>query len=466
MSSLSSPRELKGKNMIIYAMGAIAQMAPYGLYSSYTYQYYVYTIKLDPMYTSIGIFLGLFLYALSAPLFGVMADNRKPTKLGKRKPFLLIGSPIQAVLMILLWTPPIFAVGDPSGIWTAIYLWVISVFLNFTQAMNVSVYLSMLSDQCQTESNRVKTASLQGVFSILGTFISILFPIILQSQIPDPQNPAFNTPSGEILLRLMPWIGAAYGIIGMVIFFIIFFVIDESFYLRESSGLPASHMSAGVVFQKIFSPVHDKNFRFWIGNVSFFNMAMRVMMTVLLPVLTFVLWLDGIQFVVFLVLLLPFAAGGFILWKKLITFRGLKYSYLVSLTCNVIALISALLFLIEFSEILRFILGVFILGTVISAIVGGFLFPNPIISSLIDQKKGFMREENATNNEEITGSYFGMHLFSMSLASGIANIILGMIFTGGNETNRNMIIWSLPITALITVISMFFLSKLKIPSKK
>jgi hypothetical protein len=106
------------------------------------------------------------------------------------------------------------------------------------------------------------------------------------------------------------------------------------------------------------------------------------------------------------------------------------------------------------------------LGTVISAIVGGFLFPNPIISSLIDQKKGFMRETNATNNEEITGSYFGMHLFSMSLASGIANIILGMIFTGGNETNRNMIIWSLPITALLTVISMVFLSKLKIPSKK
>jgi Na+/melibiose symporter-like transporter len=222
------PRELTGFRKVGYASGAMAQMGGFGLYNAFTFQYYVYTIRLDPLITSIGLFIGLFVYAITAPVMGVVADNRVPDKYGKRKKFLLIGAPLQMILLFLLWTPPV-----PSTIWTAIYMWSVSGLLNFTQATIVSAYLSMLTDQCQTEKNRVETASLQGLFSIIGTFVSVLLPIIIQSLLQDPQNPAWDTPSGELLMKAMPIIGGLYGIITLVIFFIVYKVTDESFYEKD-----------------------------------------------------------------------------------------------------------------------------------------------------------------------------------------------------------------------------------------
>ncbi len=455
------PRELSGFRKVGYASGAMAQMGGFGLYNAFTFQYYVYTVRLDPFITSVGLFIGLFVYAVTAPVMGVFADNRVPDKYGKRKKFLLIGAPVQMILLFLLWTPPI-----PPNIWTAIYMWSISGLLNLTQATIVSAYLSMLTDQCQTEKNRVETASLQGLFSIIGTFISVLLPIILQSLVEDPQNPAWNTSSGALLMRAMPIIGGIYGVSTFVIFLIVYNVTDESFYSKECTG-PKKTISES--FKKIFEPFQDPRYRYWIYNSFVFNMAMRFLIVLVLPILIYVLLLQQTQFLVFMAVLTPFGFGGFLLWRSIIKRSGLKRAYSTSLLLNALGTVLALVFLVEMNDLTRLLMGLAVMGINIASLVGGYVFPNPIISSLVDLRT---HELLLKNNQEkgidvnLAGSYFGLNLFTMSISSAIANILIGFILSNGRETDPIVIILCLPIVGLLCIIGYLFLQKIDFKKTK
>ena len=63
-------------------------------------------------------------------------------------------------------------------------------------------------------------------------------------------------------------------------------------------------------------------------------------------------------------------------------------------TCTV----EVLVFFINMPTALKMILGVILLGIAISSLVGGYLFPNPIIAQLIDEVPS-----DGTKNDDISG---------------------------------------------------------------
>ena len=119
--SLPPPRELNGKRLFGYSMGDLGMPLVNIFVGIYIIQFYVYTINLDALLVSIGIFAQLFLDALFAIIFGVVVDNKKPGKLGKRRPFLLIGLPIWFASTILIWLPPKAPEGNSLFLPTAIF---------------------------------------------------------------------------------------------------------------------------------------------------------------------------------------------------------------------------------------------------------------------------------------------------------------------------------------------------------
>ncbi|HEC39654.1 MAG TPA: hypothetical protein ENI29_15555, partial [bacterium] len=91
---LPSPRELKGKRLFGYSMGDLGMSLPNIFTGVFIFQYYVFTINLSSILVSIGITTQLLVSAIFAIIFGVIVDNKKPGKMGKRRPFLLIGLPV------------------------------------------------------------------------------------------------------------------------------------------------------------------------------------------------------------------------------------------------------------------------------------------------------------------------------------------------------------------------------------
>nr|MDO8115342.1 MFS transporter [Candidatus Sigynarchaeota archaeon] len=444
-------RVLTGARLLGFSFGTFGQMAPIGIYNVFSAYYYIYVIGLDPFSTMFGVFLSLLAFAISSTIFGVLADNKKPGKHGKRRPFLLVGIPGLFTFMILCWTPPSMLLGLPPDMGTAVYFWTVAVALETCQGLLVSTYLSLMTEQSTSPDNRVKIATMQGIFSILGTVLSILLPIILKSL----------AASGATLTSVMPWIGLAFGAIGFGAFLTVYFSTNEDFYLvNRETTLPKRTITQ--TFKDIFVPARDPQFRLWLGNSLMFNMAIRFLIFILMPLMEFVIQLQQSQYIIFFGCLLPIAATGYIIWVKKIKTSGLRNAYGLSLLVNVVFSTAAILLVIPMDFIMKFILGIVIVGILISSLVAGYLFPNPIVSRLVDLAPEEIRKAASSSSKGIAGSYFGLYLFTYNMAQAAANLLLGFIFTDQTKDDPFLIALMIPIAGAMTLVSWCFLRKIEL----
>ncbi len=101
--------------------------------------------------------------ALADPLVGFWSD-RTHSRWGRRKPFLLLGAPLLAVLFVLIWTPPVPGLSLINGLYLAASL---ALFF-FLFTVVVCPYLAMLPEMTASRSERVSLAAWQGAFNVVG----------------------------------------------------------------------------------------------------------------------------------------------------------------------------------------------------------------------------------------------------------------------------------------------------------
>ncbi|MFX1554324.1 MAG: MFS transporter, partial [Promethearchaeota archaeon] len=161
---VGAPRELHGKRLIGYALGNFGMIMTNMFIGVFIFQYYVYTINLDSVLTSVGISLQLIIFAIFSIVFGILADNKKPGKFGKRRPFLFYGLPIWILTSIIIWLPPKCPQDNSLYLPTAVFLWSILIIKSIAGSSIITVHLSMLTEQSQTHENREKIAAVTTFF--------------------------------------------------------------------------------------------------------------------------------------------------------------------------------------------------------------------------------------------------------------------------------------------------------------
>ncbi len=94
-----------GKEKRAYAFGAMGQGMIYAMMSSYISDYYTNVLKL-PLIFVLLLMLGARVWdAINDPLMGILADKRT-TKLGKLKGYIVYATPLIAILTIAMYTNP------------------------------------------------------------------------------------------------------------------------------------------------------------------------------------------------------------------------------------------------------------------------------------------------------------------------------------------------------------------------
>jgi len=462
--------DLKSKNInyIGFAIGVFGLMLPISFINAYTFQFYVYTIGLDALLVSIGMFIGLVVFSLGAIIFGVVSDNKKPGKYGKRRPFLLLSLPGMIISMILIWTPPKCPEGQTMYWPTAIYLWTIAIFFSASVAMGFAPYYAMIPEQAPTEKERVKLASIQGVFEVIAIVGGMALVMVLQSQLTDPLNSKWWQISGQKILLLIPWISGLIALISAISIIIAYFRTEEHFQEENSANMLGKNKRTNIKksIEQIFAPTKHVNNKNFLWQTIFYNMAFRLCIVVLIPFLTYVLRLKQERYFIFFLFVAPFAISGFFFWQKSVSKIGLIKGFSNSIKLNIAISITGLIFLINFPEWVGMVFGVIILGLLVSCILSGFIFPNPITSALIDEiKLEQSQSENNNKEENLSGAYFGLNLFSMNFSSGVASLIIGIIFVGNNAEDPTFITLTFPVIGLIYGIGLYFLHKVKLKKK-
>ncbi len=450
MSAITTPRELHGKRLYGYSLGDLGLSIPNMFTGTFIFQYYVYTVNLNALMVSIGVTAQFILGAITAIIFGVMIDNKKPGKLGKRRPFLLIGLPLWFITTILIWFPPLCPQDNSSYLPTAIFFWVVILTRTIFRSLLFNVYSSMLPEQSQTLKNREKVASIRSAFSIIASVFALLLPLIVQSMLTDPTSVKWWEPSGKLILFYIPLIGIIFIIFGSVCVIIIFFSVDESFH-KNNGSLEKTKITDA--FKNMRIPIKDKNFVKLMLAGFFIGISGKTVGLLVFPFQTYLMGFQSSEFFIYIFISIFGKFIWFFAWKKIMKRSHIVNSYAICILLAVVAAVMDVLFLIsDLSYVIKLILYIVSWSTVLGSMYAYPLFSIPIMASLVHEAAENDKSSNVDESmAKISGSYYGLESFVRSMGPAMASLFVGSILSGPNEES------ALAITIIFVSISFFYL---------
>ncbi len=457
------PRELNGKRKYGYSMGDLGMSLPNIFTGVFIFQYYVFTINLDPILVSVGVTTQLIISAIFAVIFGVIVDNKKPGKLGKRRPFLLIGLPIWFITTILIWFPPLGPQGNSMYLPTALYFWVIILARSISRSLLFNVYISMLPEQSQTLKNRESVASVRSAFMIIASIVALMLPLIVQSLLEDPENAKWWTDSGQIVLFYIPIIGICFAIFGFVSVLLIFFSVDETFHNTDIE-YKTEKVSLKGRFRQMAIPARDNNFRNIIIAAFFGGIAGKLLGLLVFPFQIYVLEFTSAGFYIYILISIFGKFGWYFIWMKLRKRNHILKSYSSVMLLGIIGSFLGMFFLIRILSFnLQLILYIITWSTVLGSMYSFPLFSIPITAALVHEAAENSNEKNVdVALSKISGAYYGLSSFIRSMGPAIASLIVGFILTGANKENPTILILLFISMGVFYLIALSFIRRIKI----
>ena len=166
----------KIKTMFSYGVGAVGLDLSYGLFYSYLAKYLTDILHLNKKFLLFLTPIARIWDGINDPMMGTIVDNTK-TKMGKYRPWILIGSTCNAIVLSLLFSNPGFELG---GIPLYIYVAILYVGWGMTNTMADIPYWSMVPSFTSDPKERSLIATIARSFSGIGQgIISILTPVVL-----------------------------------------------------------------------------------------------------------------------------------------------------------------------------------------------------------------------------------------------------------------------------------------------
>jgi len=469
---MEQKRILSVKQSYDYAAGYFGLMLPLATFNSFSYSFVIYVIGLDEFLASIGTSIGLFCMAFGGIIWGYLSDKKKPGRMGKRRPFLLVGAPIFSILFVFFWIFPVKCAysGEPN-ITVAIYYWILCAAFCTIYMMVWAPYMAMLPDISNDETNRIQIASKQGLFNMFATVIGLLLPFILMAQVDNPQEQLFYTqPGGQLLINQMIAVSIIFSIATTLTIYLTYFRIKEPITASNLDGIVAAQQKETFsdVLHGFVMPFRNRDFAWWSANNFIFNFGMRIPMTILMGFLTYVLELQGSMFIIFILLVLPFVGAGFVVWNKLTVKWGLKKAFLTVLLLLFSFMLSGSVFLFDLKDPLRFILVLIIIIILVSCLIALFILPNTIVSKIIDleiKKTIYIKGELSEDEKfQFSGKFFGANALMINLSGAAAFQLIGIVLSG-NKDNPMILSFTLPITGIIMLIAYLFARKISLEDK-
>ncbi|MHA2038613.1 MAG: MFS transporter [Promethearchaeota archaeon] len=463
MNSSNKLRELKGKRLLGYALGNFGISMLNIFTGSFAFQFYVYTINLDSVLASVGLSFNVFISAFFSIIFGVIIDNKKPGKFGKRRPFLLYALPIWITSSIIIWFPPYAPENSTLFLPTAFYFWIVTAMRALSGALIFNTYLSMLPEQSQSLKNRHSVANLRAFFMIIASVISLFLPLLVQSFLPDPQNAKHWQISGQIILSIIPMMGIILTCFGVSAVLIVFFSVDESFY-QYNPNSKKERVTLRETFKRMAQPAKDHKYRNLVFTGFFMNISGSIFGFLLFPFQTFLLEFQQTEFLLYVAISLSGKLSWYVVWRFVIKRRPLVQSYALALTFSALVSFTDFLFLISnLPYPIKILLYVVSFGTILGTSYSVPLFGIPLGASLIHEAAV---KKNTSNVDEtitkISGSYYGFSMFVSSLGGGFFQIVIGLILTGANQGNPVIITILFGSQGFFFLIAISFLRRIKL----
>ncbi|TXT63246.1 MAG: Major Facilitator Superfamily protein (modular protein) [Promethearchaeota archaeon] len=422
---------------ILYGLPRSMTSLVLGLESFSIYTLYVFSFKLHPLLVGIALACGYISIALGQFLIGWLSDL-KYTKLGRRKPYILLLSPLLGASFIFLFLPNLF-LDITNDIMLFIWLLLFEILFRFSYSVTTP-YQAWMAEIFKVEE-RPEVSQIQNIFNYIGTGLMGILVFFVFSDIFSSLKTNIHDISLTYSLVII-----IIGILTISLFYLLVLFFPREKYHSINTNLK----------ENLHIILQNTNFLRVVFMHGFSGIAWSIIASGILTYNQEVLGLQNVQYLLIGAVLAIGTLTFLYLWRKKIEQKGKKKSLLIILIIAICSLPSTLL------GLLSFLIPPIIIGIIFTLFMGlinaGWnLFPYIIYADI-------SQDENRESGNLLAGTYTGFPFLVLNLFQAVGILLLGMLTSlkpidvGAQTFSFGLTLWG-PICALILLISYFFTKK-------
>lgn len=409
---------MKTSKKIIYGMSRYGSSFWLGILGFIIYNLYRDYFGLNDLFAGLPIFIGYILIAYSSFHMGYISDKIR-TRLGRRKPFIIVGVPLIATCFILLFTPHLFGlVSSVSNFYNFplfIYLLVFYGAFEFLYGALMTPYQAWLPEIVDEDKEKAQLSVFENVFGIVGNGAGIImtfliFPVLLN--IKAGETPNFTSLNGAFMMMLVS------GIIAAMVFIPAILKIreDESKFIPQPNlrkELKVIWTNKNYIKFLIFQGVASLGMAMVIGNIkSFWELILDFSTTQLV-----------IGFVVFALVILVGLYCFYKLLGKIGKHRTLDVTLLLS--AGVLPFTAVIGYLTLFSTLppsILFIIGMVFVSLAALGLASWYLFPYIVMADIV-------QKDEIESGESRSAMYHGFQGLPLNIFQAVSTVMTIIIFS-------------------------------------
>lgn len=272
-----------------YGFAMFGTSIPINMFKSFAAIFYVDMLGLDMKKYSLVLFIYTFVDAIDNPVYGFLSDRTR-TKWGRRRPWLLIGTPLLVLFFILFYNVPAFIETEKGMLF--IYMLLMYILTGTLDSLVNANYGSLFPELFKKDEERAKTNGFRQICQLFAMAISIaLTPMITEA-------------IGYKLTSVI------YGVIALAVMMFCFWGCREDTNYEE--------LEKPRLFDSIKALV--TNPRFWIFGLAgaFYSASFSLISQALPFFVKYTLGLGGSTTTIMLGIVLGVAVIGIVIWSKVI----------------------------------------------------------------------------------------------------------------------------------------------------
>jgi GPH family glycoside/pentoside/hexuronide:cation symporter len=435
-TELERTETTKGKR-VLFGFPRLGTSLVLGIEGFALFTLYYLGYGLDSVLIGFALAMGYLSIAAGQFLLGWFSDA-KYTKLGRRKPYLVIFGPLLGISFIFLLLPALVLpdMTDKNILFIWLLIW--DVIFRFSYAVTTP-YQAWMAELFPT-SERPKVSQTQNTFNFIGNGLMALTTLLVLTGVFEKVAANPNVIPPEFLLIVV-----VFGIISSILFILIVFVMPTE----------PNHTIESSLWESLKTTVKNNNFMKIVLMQGISGFGWSIISTVMLTYTEDVLALGTTEYIIVAVIFLLSIFVFLYLWRKQIERIGKKKTLLYIFLIAVVFLPITLLGLV--GAIPNLILGIFFI-TGIGLILGGwYLFPYIMYADIAE-------DDEKSTGELKAGVYVGFPSIVLNIFQAIGVFLLGLMLglpdvTVGTSTfSIGLVIWG-PICSLILLVSYFYTRK-------
>ncbi len=345
-----------------YAIGMFGTSIPINLLKTFAVFYYVDTLGVTTAQFALILSIYAFIDAIDNPVYGFLSDRTR-SRWGRRRPWLVIGTPLLALGLIFFYSPPAFLSGN-SLVAYAMLLYILTGTLDSVINAN---YGALFPELFKTDAARASTNALRQAFQLVAMIISIALTPIIKSII------GFNNTA------------LIYGILGGAVILYMALTAKEVKVTEDDKKPELWHSLKSLFINK----------KFWVAGFAgaFYSAAMSLVMATMLFFVKYAIKIPEGQSSILFGAVLLIAIGCVSIWAWLVR----KYSIIPVWRAALISLAIAFIPLYFANSLVTAILGSVLIGFGFA----GAITTNDLIGAKImdeDTRKYNLRREGIISN--------------------------------------------------------------------